>query len=237
MGSARRPPSPIVDPGALARTGLAGGALDPLTVEVPAGTCLLVTGPPLSGTARLSTAALVAGHAAGSATVAVTTEEPGGDVRDRFERFAGPAYDADRFAVVDCAGGPAGDLREDGPDQRVSSPNDLTGVGMALMRALNDLDGGDGGYRLLFDSLSTLLPYRGAETTFKFAHTVCSRLRQAGALGLFTFDGGAHDDRAVNTLRQTFDGAVELDSGEDGPRVRVRGLGHDGEWASVDVPD
>lgn len=236
MGSARRPTSPIVDPGALARTGLAGGAIDPLAVEVPAGTCLLVTGPPLSGTTRLGTAALVAGHADGGATVAVTTEEPGGDVRDRFERFAGPAYDADRFAVVDCTGGPSDGLREDGPDQRVSSPSDLTGVGIALTRALNGLDGGEAGYRLLFDSLSTLLSYRDGETTFKFAHTVCSRLREAGALGLFTFDPGAHDDRTANTLRRTFDGAVELDPGEESPRARVRGLGRDGEWGPVDLP-
>lgn len=234
MGSASPLDTSLVDPETLAGTELSGRALDALAIGVPAGTTLLVTGPPLSGKTRLATAALVAGHAAGAGAVAVTTEEPGAEVRARFERFAGPVYDPDRVAVVDCTGGPDGDLAAH--DQRVSSPSDLTGTGMALTRALKAVSARDGRYRLCFDSLSTLLSYRDRETTFKFTHTLCSRLREAGALGLFTLDAPAHDDRTVNTLRRVFDGVAQLDADEDGHRVRVQGLG-DGGWQRIDLPE
>lgn len=99
----------------------------------------------------------------------------------------------------------------------VSTPADLTGVGMAVSRFV-----ADAGTRpvVALDSLSTLLMYADPPTVFRFLTVLTAQLRRADGLGLFLLDRGCHDQETVATFRKLFDGQVDLES----DRARVRGI-------------
>jgi predicted regulator of amino acid metabolism with ACT domain len=65
--------------------------------------------------------------------------------------------------------------------------------------------------RVLMDSLSTLLMYSDLQTVFRFMHVFTSRIEDADALGVHVIESTAHDAEAMNTMKQLFDGIVEVD--------------------------
>ena len=89
----------------------------------------------------------------------------------------------------------------------VASPEDLTGIGIALTTALDSWAGVE---ELLvrFDSISVLLQYVDTRTTFQFLHTVVARLRTVGARSWFYLDPAVHDDQTVATVATVFDGRL-----------------------------
>jgi hypothetical protein len=59
-------------------------------------------------------------------------------------------------------------------------------------------------------SLSTLLMYSDLQTVFRFLHVFTGRVQSVDGLGLFSIDSTAHDDQSLNTLKQLFDGIVNV---------------------------
>lgn len=169
------------------------------------GLSLLGFGTPLSGKDRFAEAVV---HRA--------------DAADRDVLFVAAATGHESLAeslprgttVVDCT--PTGGSSPPGVVE-VSSPADLTGVGMAVSRFV-----ADAGTRpvVALDSLSTLLMYADPPTVFRFLTVLTAQLRRADGLGLFLLDRGCHDQETVATFRKLFDGQVDLES----DRARVRSV-------------
>jgi hypothetical protein len=86
------------------------------------------------------------------------------------------------------------------------------------------------------DSISTLLMYSNLETVFRFLHVFTGRIRSIDGLGIFVLDSAMHDEKEYTTLRQLFDGVVEVEADDDGvSRVRVVGLSDNPtEWVTLD---
>jgi hypothetical protein len=62
--------------------------------------------------------------------------------------------------------------------------------------------------------------YSDLQTVFRFLHVFTGRVQSVDGLGLFSIDSTAHDDQAMNTLKQLFDGIIEVP--EDGePDIRL----------------
>ncbi|GAA0201828.1 hypothetical protein GCM10009000_015020 [Halobacterium noricense] len=88
--------------------------------------------------------------------------------------------------------------------------------------------------RIAFDSLSTLLMYSNLQTVFRFLHVFTGRVQSAEALGLFIVDSTAHDNQTMSTLRQLFDGEIEVREAEgDESELRVKGVGKTAGWQSL----
>jgi archaellum biogenesis ATPase FlaH len=90
---------------------------------------------------------------------------------------------------------------------------------------------------LLLDSLSSILQYAEAESTFRFLSVLTSNVAGGGGVGLYTFDEGVHSERTHRTFAQLFDGRVELREvgGGDGTEARVTGVaGVAGDWFRLD---
>ena len=89
----------------------------------------------------------------------------------------------------------------------------MTGIGIKFSEFVEefhverDLDG----IRVMVDSLSTLLMYSDVQTVFRFMHVFTSRIENADALGVHVIESTAHDDETLNTLKQLFDGVVDVD--------------------------
>jgi len=127
-------------------------------------------------------------------------------------------FDAGPVGVVDCIsdGEGIGDADGEALDVRfASAPDDMTGIGIEFSGLIESFyDRGAARNRVLFSSVSTLLLYSDLQTVFRFLHVFTSRVDTADAIGLYTLQPAAHDDRAMNTISQVFDGIVRLD--EDG---------------------
>ena len=195
-----------------------------LDAEVQPGTNILLAGPPLTGKRALAFDILASGVEANEGAVVVSTKDSAQRVLTDLERRFD--YENRPVAVIDCVTKQQGinDVTENERVKYVSSPVDMTGIGIKLSEILEEF------YqrreirqnRVMLHSLSTLLMYSDLQTVFRFLHVFTGRLQSVDALGLFAIDSTAHDDQTMNTLKQLFDGIVTTHE-EGEPTVRLPG--------------
>ena len=195
-----------------------------LDEEVPPGTNVLVSGPPLSGKRSLCLDILASGVENDEGAIIVTTKDGADRVLGDFETRT--PYEDRPVAVVDCVTRQQGvsDVRDDDRIKYTSSPVDMTGIGIKLSEFLQGFyqNRGIERNRVMLHSLSTLLMYADLQTVFRFLHVFTGRVQSVDGLGVFAIDDSAHDDQTMNTLKQLFDGIVTTQ--EDGPAtVRLAG--------------
>jgi hypothetical protein len=87
----------------------------------------------------------------------------------------------------------------------VSSPADLTGLGVRIEQVISAWADGPEPVVLCFHSLTTLCQYVDDRAAFRFCHTVTRHLDSVGASSHFHLDPAAVDDRTVATLSALFD--------------------------------
>jgi len=188
--------------------------------EVDPGTNILLTGPPLSGKRSMMMDVLAAGTDRDEGAIVVTTKDGADRVLRDYEKRT--PYEGKPVAIVDCVTQQqGGETRESDRIKYASSPVDMTGIGIKLSEFLQAF--GDRGIkqnRVMVHSLSTLLMYSDLQTVFRFLHVFTGRVQSVDGLGLFSIDSTAHDDQAMNTIKQLFDGIVTVP--EDGePEIRL----------------
>lgn len=99
------------------------------------------------------------------------------------------------------------------PVRPVESPEDLTGLGIALGKQLEAWSDG-GPIVVCFDSLTVLLQYVDLQRAFRFLHVLTGRMGAAGARAHYHLDPTAVDDRTVATLTSLFDVTVGREDDE-----------------------
>ena len=181
-------------------------------ISVDPGTNILISGPPLTGKRRLAMDILAHGAANGEGSVIVTTRDSSDRVLADFRsRLLDP--DGADLGVVDCVTQHQGRSASDTEVVKyASSPVDMTGIGIKFSEFVEEF------YsqrdvrknRVLMDSLSTLLMYSDLQTVFRFMHVFTSRIEDADALGVHVIESTAHDAESMNTMKQLFDGVVEV---------------------------
>jgi KaiC/GvpD/RAD55 family RecA-like ATPase len=193
-----------------------------LDAEVPAGTNILLSGPPLTGKRTLGFDVLASGLARGEGAVVVSTKDSADRVIKEFDSRVDGEYD--NFAVIDCVTKQQGisDIKDDDQIKYASSPVDMTGIGIKFSEVLEEFYRSREvrSNRVMLHSLSTLLMYSDLQTVFRFLHVFTGRVQSIDGFGLFSIDSTAHDDQTMNTLKQLFDGIITTH--EDGdPTVRL----------------
>jgi hypothetical protein len=182
---------------------------------------------------------LADGSANGEGALVVTTGDDANTVvEDYQDRVSGMSNI--QFGVVDCrAEGSSNTPDAETPPglyiHHVSSPGDLTGIGIGITKCLESLHGGGAERgRMALISLSTMLTYTDRETVFKFCHVLSSRLDAAGYMGVFTIDTGAHDEQTLQVIKQAFDGLVEIREADGAREARVMGITDSPtNWATI----
>jgi len=107
------------------------------------------------------------------------------------------------------------------PVEVVESPEDLTGLGIALGQQLSTWAGAsDDPIVVCFDSTTALLQYADLQRTFRFLHVLAGRVAGQGAQVHYHLDPTAVDDRAVAALTSLFDASVRYDDGDRAVRTR-----------------
>lgn len=196
--------------------------------EVNAGTNILIAGPPMTGKRRLAMDVLSRGAKQGDGSIIVTTKDSGRKILDEFTDTVGDDRDAN-VAVVDCVTKQRGigSVTDDPRIKYASSPVDMTGIGIKLSEFLQEFyeERNCRRNRVLLHSVSTLLLYSDLQTVFRFLHVFTGRIQSADGLGLYIIDSTAHDDQTMNTMKQLFDGLVEIDETDAAePDIRTAGI-------------
>lgn len=99
--------------------------------------------------------------------------------------------------------------------ETISSPADMTGIGMKVSTFLNDWAADGNRVVVCFHSLTTLLQYVDLRDAFRFLHLLTGRLKAVDATAHYHMDPAAHDEREVNTLKSLFDAVVEADENDE----------------------
>ena len=80
-------------------------------------------------------------------------------------------------------------------------------------------------YRLIFDSLSTLIVYSDAKAVFRFLQVLSGMCKRSNVTSMFSMTRGMHEEIEVQTIKHLMDGVIEMR--EEGARfqIRVQGCG------------
>lgn len=200
--------------------------LDENLKGVRGGSNIMIIGPPMSGKETIVNNIVYKGLNVGDAAVIVTTREPGENVVDWFN-YNNMEIPLDHLGIVDCVTKTLGVPTSDTAIiRRASSPVDLTGIGVKISQFLEEfwMKKNIRKTWLCINSLSTILMYSNIQTVFRFLHVFTGRVKAAGAIGIYVVEDGMHDNQAVATLKQLFDGVIEIRQENDNYFIRTTGM-------------
>lgn len=191
--------------------------------EIPAGTSLLLSGPPLTRKRELMFR-LLEGQTDREGTVMVTTRWGAGSLLAQYRDLVGE-QNSDTLKVVDCVSKQRGmgDVQETEITSYLSSPQDMTGLGIKLLGLFQEFHDADIQTRFGLYSLSTFLMYHDLKRVYRMVHVLAGRIEAANWLGVFVVDSPT--DREFSILSQLIDGVIQTRETEDGNQYRLRGLG------------
>lgn len=158
---------------------------------------ILVEGPPLSGKGTFVREVL----AGADDPLLITT------TRSATKQYPGVSFEAADWPVIDCT--PASITSPNVTN--ISSPGDLTGIGMAT----SEFIGESTEPIVALDSISSLLMYGDAAPVFRFLSVLTGHIRQAGGTAVYTVDDGSHPPEVLSTMKQLFDGTIELTADDE----------------------
>ena len=174
-------------------------------------TNVLLEEPPI-GAGRESCTSLLVDGAAEPNVVFVTFTRQARECVDQLDGAAGD------IGVITVGDSPSLDDESVTTDS-VSTPSDLTGLGIGVSRFLSEFDGP---LFLCFDSLTAMLQYVDLKTAYEFLHAITGQIYAADAHAHFHIDPSAHPDSDVAALTSLFDARVSL-AGDD-REVQTRDL-------------
>jgi len=161
-----------------------------------------------------------------NAIITVTTNESGTQILDWFKE-SNLSLPLSSIGIIDCITRSAGgDAVENENIKMASSPLDLTGIGVRISQFLEEFQMKKNiqKIQLHINSLSTILMYSNIHTVFRFIHVFTGRIKASGGLGIFVMESGMHDEQAIATLKQLFDGVIEIKTENDMDYIRIIGL-------------
>ncbi len=200
--------------------------LDDLIGGIKSGTNLMLIGPPMSGKDELINNIMCTGLNNDDSSIIVTTRETGERILEWYLQHD-TEVNLENMGIVDCVtrtlGIPAQDVKN---IKRASSPVDLTGIGVKISQYFEEFLTSKKipGIRLCINSLSTILMYSNIQTVFRFLHVFTGRVKASNGLGIFVVEDQMHDPQTVATLKQLFDGMIEIKEADSGHALRVIGL-------------
>ncbi len=196
----------------------------------PAGAQVLVNGPAHTGKDVLGRLFSIEGLRAGIPTIWVVTDKTWRQVRDDLEALYPKFAEAERTGMlryVDVytlsVSSPA-----PAPGVRFLSPSDkavLEQLGQAVNGFAEELKEKFHGYRLVFESVSTITAYLDTTATFRFLQPFVGRRKIDHSVGYYVLESGMHSEADLETLEHMVDGSLNLKIEQMKTFLAVRGIG------------
>ena len=155
---------------------------------------------------------------AGEWTVAISTDERAADVMGAFRR---QGAERGRVGIIDAVTkSSVPTLRDTAKAKFVTSPLDLTSMGIKFSRMVEDMwkEGVMADppgpmpppIRLCLNSISTILMYAQLEVTYKFLHVVTNRVKKLEGIGIYILNSESFDERTIAMIKQLMNMVIEV---------------------------
>jgi KaiC/GvpD/RAD55 family RecA-like ATPase len=200
--------------------------LDNAIEGIKNGSNILLIGPPMCGKEFILYHIMYHGAAINeNAIINVTTRETATHILEWFKEN-NLNLPLDRIGIIDCVT-KSGEVVKNENIKIASSAADLTGIGLKISQFFDEffIKKKIQKNQLYINSVSTFLMNSNAQTIFRFLHVITKRIKSTGALGIYLIDGGMHDEREIEILKQLFDGIIEIESQNDKNFIRIRIVG------------
>jgi KaiC/GvpD/RAD55 family RecA-like ATPase len=106
----------------------------------------------------------------------------------------------------------------------VEKPTNLDEISMAVTKIQEKIQKENKYHKIAFHSISTIMAYTDAMTTFRFLQNLTSRNKRAGAISMYCMDHGMFSDSEVQTLKHLMNGIVEFKIDDLKSFLRVEGV-------------
>lgn len=200
---------------------------------LPPGTASLVYGPPFVGKDVLSRLFALNAMRRGVPSLLVLTNGSASDQRKAFAALDPRYPELEKSGLawyVDTYSRSIGAAEDHPSTEYVDSPINLNGISLAVNNAERKIIGQHPGHVMVFDSISTLIAYTNAQTTFRFLQVFVGKTKRAGATSMLLLDQGMHTEAEVQMCKHLADGVVEVKNEADKHLIHVQGL------AAHDIP-
>jgi KaiC/GvpD/RAD55 family RecA-like ATPase len=195
----------------------------------PTGAQILVNGPAHTGKDILARLFSVEGLRLGIPSIWVVTDKTWNQVRDDlmglFPKYA-EAEKSGMVRFVDMYSRSVGS-NQSAPGVRLLSATDkavLEQLASSVNGFTEELKSRFQGYRLIFESVSTVTAYLDATQTFRFLQPFVGRRRIDGAAAYYELETGMHSEADLETLEHMVDGSVNLKIEQLKTFLSVRGI-------------
>jgi KaiC/GvpD/RAD55 family RecA-like ATPase len=140
--------------------------------------------------------------------IIITTNQPSEVLKKNYDRAG---IDVSRLYFIDAITSYAIGTTPKGEQnvRYIGSPSNLTDLGIAITRALNEFS--DKRPCILFDSVSTMLIYLPSANISKFVHYISNRLRLIDTPGIFLAVGKGLDPMMISNLSTFMDDIIQPD--------------------------
>ena len=115
-------------------------------------------------------------------------------------------------------------IKEDGFNaDYIESQKELDKIILAVENAQKSISKNKG-YRMVFDSLSSLITYCGAPSTFKFLNKLIGKSKKFEAVSLFSIDKGMHKKDVIQMFKHSMSGMIEFEDKNIRTMLRICGI-------------
>lgn len=216
--------------------------IDDISGGFDAGTNILILAPPMSQADKLAYA--LTKPLTGEYAIVLSTNERASEVVDAFK-----AAGADKrfIGVIDAITKSSTPSIIDTPRLMfVSSPTDLTGIGIKFSNMIEtifegDFSEGEAGLfpppiRFSVNSISTLLMYRRLEVLYQFLHVLTAKLKKIEGVGVYLLNSESFDDKTLSLIKQLMQCVIEVKVEQNINYLRISGIhGVSGDWMKFSV--
>ena len=166
---------------------------------------------------------------------------------DLLDFFSSEEFNRDAIGVIDSVTKlSTPDVSDTTQVKYVSSPSDLTGIGIKFSSIVESIFNGEfppsdqalfpPPIRFYIDSLTTLLMYRKLEVLYQFLHVMTSKLKKMEAIGIYILNNESFDERTLSLMKQLMNVVIEVKSEQHGDFLRIRGVpGASQEWVQFKI--
>ena len=222
------------------KTGIA--LIDEMSGGFDAGINILILAPPMSYADQLVYA--LAKPSQGEYVIILSTNERAAEVIDAF-KLAGA--DKRFTGVIDAISKSSTPGIMDTPRLMfVSSPTDLTGIGIKFSNMIEtifegDFSEGETGLfpppiRFCINSVSTLLMYRRLEVLYQFLHVLIAKVKKIEGIGIYLLNSESFDEKTLSLIKQLVSCVIEVKIEHNISYLRIQGIrGVSGDWRKFTV--
>ncbi len=182
---------------------------------IPPGSCILLLSPPMSELRLFCLEYIYKGVSEGIPGLYITLEDSPERLKHKALRYGWGLKKAEDENLLKWVDAYSIHSNEDVEDteaiRRVSGPLALSDMSIALSGAKELFREKSDVYKIVFDSVSTLLLYNNPETIYRFLEVITAKVKDSDGIGIFTLGEGMHDSKIEMTIRHMMDGTINFD--------------------------